>query len=485
MCSDIRAEQATRGAQRALFSRFLLTLFCCFLLIVTVMALVLTYQLDYQERKLLESYGQEYQRILTFESDAKFEHVVVSNPNRLIENAVSVLKETITGELEWVSGAEPATLSDAPSAYLLADRLWYHLFSDAPYLALELSGKPARYWLVMDGGPRRSQLLRQGSWLIVALAVMVAVMSLVVWQLLSRTLLPLHNLAKSVDQISSGSLDAMLDTDLPPPEARGQFGQLSRSVQQVLNRLKDAVRGMDNTVDAIAHDVRTPLSRIILTTEAALSEHNGKQESEQSQHKLAAALSDCAESAQKASQMLTTLMRIHDEQVGRHPCQLVSVDLASILAEVAAWYEEVAEDAGLTLNASALQPVLLQSDPKRLTQIAVNLLDNSLKYSQPGGEITLLCGEEDDAVWFSVRDQGIGIAPAHQSLIFRRLYRVEASRQQPGYGLGLPFVAAMVKTLQGHITLDSAPGEGSRFTVRLPKVLAGGAISPTQEKNPD
>lgn len=485
MCSDIRAEQATRGAQRALFSRFLLTLFACFLLIVTVMALVLTYQLDYQERKLLESYGQEYQRILTFESEAKFEHVVVSNPNRLIENAVSVLKMTPTGQLEWISGAEPAALPDAPSAYLLPDRLWYHLFSDAPYLTLELSGKPARYWLVMDGGPRRSQLVRQGSWLIVALAVMVAVMSLVVWQLLSRTLLPLHNLARSVDQISSGSLDAMLDTDLPPPEAKGQFGQLSRSVQQVLNRLKDAVRGMDNTVDAIAHDVRTPLSRILLTTEAALSEDNGKQQSEQSQQKLVAALSDCAESAQKASQMLTTLMRIHDEQVGRYPCQLASVNLASVLADVAAWYEEVAEEAGLSLNTSALQPVMLHSDAKRLTQIAVNLLDNSLKYSQPGGDITLLCGEEDGWVWFSVCDQGIGIAKAHHALIFRRLYRVEASRHQPGYGLGLPFVAAMVKTLQGQIDLVSSPGKGSRFTVRLPKTTEGGAISPTQERNPD
>ncbi|MEI8593433.1 sensor histidine kinase [Photobacterium sp. Hal280] len=484
MSSDIRAEQATRCAQRALFRRFLLTLFCCFLLIVTVMALVLTYQLDDQERKLLESYGQEYQRILTFESDAKFEHVVVSNPNRLIENAVSVSKETITGELEWVSGAAPATLPDAPSAYRLPDRLWYHLFSDAPYLTLELSGKPTRYWLVMDGSPRRSQLFRQGSWLIVALAVMVTVMSLVVWQLLSRTLLPLHNLAKSVDQISSGSLDAILDTDLPPPEAKGQFGQLSRSVQQVLNRLKEAIRGMDNTVDAIAHDVRTPLSRIILTTEAALSENRSDNESEQSQYKLAAALSDCAESAQKASQMLTTLMRIHDEQAGRHPCQLAPVNLASLLAEVAAWYEEVADEAGLSFNTSALQPVMLQSDAKRLTQIVVNLLDNSLKYSQPGGEITLLCGEENGRVWFSVSDQGIGIAKAHHALIFRRLYRVEASRHQPGYGLGLPFVAAMVKTLQGSVDLDSEAGKGSRFTVRLPKTTEGD-ISPTQVQNPD
>ena len=127
---------------------------------------------------------------------------------------------------------------------------------------------------------------------------------------------------------------------------------------------------------------------------------------------------------------------------------------------------------------------MLHSDAKRLTQIAVNLLDNSLKYSQPGGEITLMCGEAQGRVWFSVCDQGVGIAKAHHALIFRRLYRVEASRHQPGYGLGLPFVAAMVKTLQGSVDLDSEAGKGSRFTVRLPKTTEGD-ISPTQERNPD
>ncbi|KDM93325.1 sensor histidine kinase [Photobacterium galatheae] len=471
MSSDMNAEQATRSAQRALFHRFLLTLLICFLFLMTVMVFILTYLLDYQERKLLSSLGQEYQRILTFESDSKLEHVVINNPNRLIENAISVARVDSTGQLEWLSGAELPSFPEVVSEYQPALRHWYHLFSHAPYLSLKLDGKPSQYWLIMDGTPRRTHLFVQGAALCAALAVMVALIALIVWRLLSRTLSPLHSLAKGVDQVRGWSLDVMLATDLPALESSGPLGQLSQSVQQVLNRLRETVKGMDQTVDAIAHDVRTPLSRVILTTEAALSEDTAKYQPEQIEASLRSALSDCAESAQQANQMLTTLMRIHDEQVGRHALETQPIELAQLLSEVAAWYEEVAEDTGIRLNTDGLEAVTCVSDAKRLTQIVVNLVDNSVKYSLPGGEVSLACGEAVDHLWFSVSDRGIGIEPAHQALIFRRLYRVEGSRHRPGYGLGLAMVSAMVNTLQGSIDLNSVLGEGSRFTVRLPKTL--------------
>ncbi|WP_330960995.1 ATP-binding protein [Photobacterium sp. 53610] len=471
MSSDMNAEQASRSAQRALFQRFLLTLLICFIFLNAVMVFILTYLLDYQERKLLSSLGQEYQRILTFESDTKLEHVVINNPNRLIENAISVVRADSSGELEWLSGADRPDLPETVSAYQSMNRRWYHLFSHAPYLSLKLDGKPSQYWLIMDGTPRRTQLFVQGTGLFVALAAMVGLIALIVWRLLSRTLSPLHSLAKGVDQVRGWSLDVMLETDLPELESGGPLGQLSQSVQQVLNRLKETVRGMDQTVDAIAHDVRTPLSRMILTTEAALSRDTAKLQPEQIEASLRSALSDCAESAQQANQMLTTLMRIHDEQVGRHVLETQPIELAQLLSEVAAWYEEVAEDAEIRLDTDGLEAVTFISDAKRLIQIVVNLVDNSMKYSPAGTEVQLACGYDGTGVWFSVTDQGMGIAPEHQALIFRRLYRVEGSRHQPGYGLGLAMVSAMVNTLQGRIELNSVLGEGSRFTIRLPGTM--------------
>ncbi|QUJ69872.1 HAMP domain-containing histidine kinase (plasmid) [Photobacterium sp. GJ3] len=474
MSSNLRAESASRQAQRTLFLRFLATVLACFLLVIAAFGWILAYQADAQERKLLDSIAQEYQRILKFESDAKLEHVVVSNPNRLIENALSVVRAEPEGLFREIGGARfPKPITD-PARFQPEHRHWYHLFSDKPFLSHRLEGQPLVYWLLMDGTPKRNQLITQMTWLAAALTIMVIVMAWFVWRLLHRTLSPLHHLAKQIDQFSGWSLDAMLLAELPEVRGNEAFGQLSQSVRQVMNRLKETVKGMDNTVDAIAHDVRTPLSRILLTTEAALGPAWQEQSPDEQLSALHSALSDCAESADQASRMLTTLMRIHDEQIGRHTLHPQALDLAALMSEVATWYEEVAEAAEIRLDLSGLTSTPVISEPSRLTQIVVNLLDNSIKYSLEGSAVQLACGRDDQGGWLSVTDQGVGIAPEHQTLIFRRLYRVESSRHQPGYGLGLSMVAAMVSSLQGKLELHSVLGEGSRFTVRLPGAMTQG-----------
>ncbi|MGF1888467.1 HAMP domain-containing histidine kinase [Photobacterium profundum] len=467
MSLNMNAEQSTKHAHWSLFSRFVVTVVMCFAVIQVGIGLVLVYHLDREDKKLMRSLGAEYQRILTFESDDKFEHVVINNPHRLIENAISVTRIDLDGRNQLVSGAEIALDNIDLAHYQLPLRYWYNLFSETPYLSVKLSGESNEYWLVLNVNNRMALLYQQWLWMAITLGVLCCLVSCIVWRLIRTTLLPLHSLAKGLDQASTWSIDAMpMFEPQDTAVANKNLGVLNQSVNQVLVQLKSTIISMGNTLDAIAHDLRTPLSRIVLTTEKSLlstaKDNNLKLE-------MQSALSDCAESAQQASQMLNTLMKINDEVIGQHKLEMQSIDLKVFIEHIISWYEELAEDAEISISTAGLETCFVTTEPNRLTQIMVNLIDNSFKYSEANSQITLHCGLKDNGYAFiEVIDTGIGIDKEHHALIFTRLYRVDPSRTKAGYGLGLPLVKVMLETLQGRINVSSESGKGSCFTVYLP-----------------
>ena len=471
MSLNMNAEQSTLFAQRDLFRRFIVTLIACFIIIQFAIGLVLVYQLDNQEKKLMLSLSAEYQRILTFESDDKFDHVVVNNPQRLIENAISVVSVNNNDRFNFVSGAELATENIDFALYRLSQQNWFSLLTNSPYLTVSLKGKPRQYWLVLNVQARLTMLYHQWIWIAIALTVLCSAISFIVWRLIRTTLSPLHSLAKGLDQASTWSLDAMSDFNLQEIEATdGSLSVLNQSVNRVLKHLKATIISMGNTLDAIAHDLRTPLSRIVLTTEKSLlstvSDDDLKAE-------MQSALSDCAEWAQQANQMLNTLMKINDEIIGKHQLETQNIDLKPFIEDIVSWYEELSEDTCISISTANLEQCTLVTEPNRLTQILVNLIDNSFKYSEANSKITLVCGlRNNDHVFIEISDTGIGISEEHHALIFRRLYRVDESRTTSGYGLGLPMVKVMLETLQGRITVESEIGKGSCFTVFLPKKIS-------------
>ena len=133
------------------------------------------------------------------------------------------------------------------------------------------------------------------------------------------------------------------------------------------------------------------------------------------------------------------------------------------------WYEDVADDKQIQLQATADDNLIIQSDPEKLTQALVNLIDNAIKYTEMGGKVSLNAHKTSDhQVEILVSDTGIGIDKQYQDLIFERLYRIDASRSNiEGYGLGLSLAAAMVDNLGGNIQLVSEPNQGSTFTITL------------------
>jgi len=211
--------------------------------------------------------------------------------------------------------------------------------------------------------------------------------------------------------------------------------------------------------------LRTPLARIQLAAEKGLlSQAKGEARTEE----LFDALSDCAEGSEQTSRMLTTLMKINDELIGKRELTFEAINIAELLHTAAGWYEEIAEEKQIYLKVVSAGDIVIQTEPNKLLQVLVNLIDNAFKYTQQGGAITLEASTTNRAdCYISVIDNGIGIEPQYQSLIFKRLYRVDKSRNTPGYGLGLALSKAMIENLGGSIRVKSTIALGSQFIITL------------------
>ena len=495
-------ETTTRLAQGQLFSRFVVTLILCFVVIQLIVTGLLIYQQHFQAKQMMTSLKSEYQRLLIFESRDKLEHVLLSYPEKLLDNAMSVIKQTDNGEQSFVAGVSMGQTPIPINEFLLSDSSWLDFLLAQPYLAIKLSpektlleeGKAVlietEYWLVVNVPAKLSALIEKWVFVGLILAVLSILISFIVWRLIGDTLQPLHALAKGLDNHKVGQgvseQEALLAKSAFSDEAKSQgkrrhhtskgLEALNQGVNQVMYSLKGANVSMSHTLDAIAHDLRTPLSRILLSTEKALAVSLSRSSDETVKHneetlRLVAALSDCAESASQATGLLTTLMRINDEAIGRHEIVKEKVSLKELSTDVVSWYEEIAEEKGIGLSASQVPDVVCMTDPKRLTQILVNLVDNSIKYSERGDEVKLNWGVKRGEAYISVSDTGIGIETDKQDAIFERLYRADHSRSQAGYGLGLAMVKVMLGSLNASIKVTSELGEGSEFRVLLSRAI--------------
>ena len=193
------------------------------------------------------------------------------------------------------------------------------------------------------------------------------------------------------------------------------------------------------------------------------------------------ALADCVEEADRVRTLLDTLMDISEAETGTMTLDLDVVHLPVLLEDAVDLYREVAADKDISVSTSAPQELCLRADRHRLRQVLANLLDNALKYTAPGGTITLRASQQRHQVVILVEDTGVGISPEDLPHIWDRLYRGDRSRSQRGLGLGLSVVKAVVQAHQGSIEVSSQPGLGSRFTLILPMSAApvGSAAPPS------
>ncbi len=239
---------------------------------------------------------------------------------------------------------------------------------------------------------------------------------------------------------------------IPVSGGNGQLDRLSTSINEMLDRIATLLESLRQVSSDIAHDLRTPLTRLRQRLQAA----QGTQASA-TEHALLieGALQDC----DGILAVFGALLRISQIESGTRLASFAPVLLTRLLREVADLYAPVAEDGQQHLRTELGEELTVHADRMLLMQMFSNLLENAIRHAGAGATIRLSCGREGEEARVRVVDSGPGIAPSERDKVFGRFYRLERSRNTPGNGLGLALVAAIVKLHQSHIELsDAAPG---------------------------
>lgn len=277
-----------------------------------------------------------------------------------------------------------------------------------------------------------------------------------------RTLRPIRMLIQTVRSIAAGRMDRRV----PIRQTGDELDELAILINGMLDTIAALINGMRNSLDTVAHDLRTPMTRLRGIAEIALRTNQKDQDYRD-------ALADCLEESDRILTMLHTLMDISEAETGAMKLTLEGVHLFSAIAQMVDLYQYVAEEKKITIITHVPKDLYVTADGTRIRQVLANLLDNAIKYTPCGGQITLEAFQQQQYMVIRVRDTGIGIPPPELPYIWDRLYRGDQSRSQRGMGLGLSLVKAIIHAHRGKIEVASEPGMGSQFVLYLP-------INPTQ-----
>ena len=254
-----------------------------------------------------------------------------------------------------------------------------------------------------------------------------------------------------------------------------ELDRLAASLNQMLDRIGELMAGMQQVSDNIAHDLKTPLTRLRNRAEEALRTAHSPDE-------LRAALDGAIDEADGLIRVFNALLMIARLETGRISDSMSELDLSEIVSGVAELYEPLAEEAGLTLSTDVAPGLHVTGNRELIGQALANLIDNALKYGVPTDSaepvVVVAAARADGHVELSVADHGPGIPEADRTRVFERFVRLDQSRSKPGFGLGLALASGVVRLHGGQMRLeDNEPG--LRVVIALPSAAPSPVDAPT------
>lgn len=271
------------------------------------------------------------------------------------------------------------------------------------------------------------------------------------------SLLPLIATREEVIDLCSKHKTSLLPENGNGPEIDSLYQQINQLIKQ--NRI--LVAEMQQSLDNVAHDLRTPMTRLRSVAEYGL-------QAREDNSRLREALSDCLEESERVLGMLKIMMSVAEAESGTMQLNIEKCDINKTLEQIVILYEYVAEEKNVTIESLFSGPLYTLADETRISQVWANLLDNAIKYGKDGGFVRLESKVQDDVIVIQFSDNGMGISKTEQEKVWERLYRGDRSRSQKGLGLGLNYVRAVVEAHGGQVELESTLQAGSCFSVYLP-----------------
>jgi two-component system OmpR family sensor kinase len=306
-----------------------------------------------------------------------------------------------------------------------------------------------------------TDLLR--SMLLIAPVILVSA-GLIGYWLAGSSLRPVEGIMDEVDAISDGR---SLHRRLAVPLSGDEMARLALTVNGMLARLEQSFASLRRFTADASHELKTPLMVLRAGVERALVHPGIPAEILQS-------LDETLAQINQMTEMVENLLTLARADEGRAPLAVEACDLRELVADVAETAGILGEEAGVAAaHAMPETPVPLAVDRHRIREMLLNIVTNAIKYTPRGGSIVLALEESEDAVTFTVRDTGIGIAAGDLPHIFERFWRADPARSRtgdrPGVGLGLAIAKWIVEAHGGSIMVQSRPGRGTMFIIRLPK----------------
>jgi heavy metal sensor kinase len=339
------------------------------------------------------------------------------------------------------------------------DRWDVDLGDDDPYYVIAARA-PGGYLLAAVYARRfRQHLAYVADGLVVALPITLLVTAGVGWLLARGSLRPIQRITQTARRISG----ANLDETIPTGGSGDELDQLAVTLNEMMARIRDSMTRIRRFSGDAAHEIRTPLAAIRNQVEVTLERARSAGEYEQ-------VLRQVLDEVERLGRGSDAMLRLATSEAGLHPSQRVAVDLGELLADVFAFFEPLAAENDVKLEIETEPAGRVLGDSGWLHQLFANLVHNALKFTPPGGSVRIELTEDPEvqAAVASVRDTGVGIPAEHLDRIFERFHKVDASRSQDGFGLGLALAREIAKAHGGTIHVESEPGRGSTFRVLLP-----------------